>query len=175
MVIVDTSRGALIDTVALIAGLKSRHSRGVALDVYEQDGDLFFEDLSSEIIEDDVFQRLLTFPNVLVQDGRIAGLWRASQETWSPDPWLEQQDVWFRLRALCAFRTEHRACVLGANAERVSVLAASQPPAATAIRVQCTADGQQVSLFVVRSGSALAASPVRVGRQRRATALMRAN
>lgn len=66
VVIVNTSRGALIDTTALIAGLKSRHVGGVALDVYEQEGDLFFEDLSSEIIDDDVFQRLLTFPNVLV-------------------------------------------------------------------------------------------------------------
>lgn len=66
LVIVNTSRGALIDTAALIAGLKSRKVGGVALDVYEQEADLFFEDLSNEIIEDDVFQRLLTFPNVLV-------------------------------------------------------------------------------------------------------------
>ena len=66
VVIVNTSRGALIDTTALIAGLKGRHVGGVALDVYEQEGDLFFEDLSSEIVDDDVFQRLLTFPNVLV-------------------------------------------------------------------------------------------------------------
>lgn len=66
VVIVNTSRGALIDTAALIAALKTRHVGGVALDVYEQEGDLFFEDLSNEIIEDDVFQRLLTFPNVLV-------------------------------------------------------------------------------------------------------------
>lgn len=66
LVIVNTSRGALIDTDALIAGLKSRKVGGVALDVYEQEADLFFEDLSSEIIADDTFQRLLTFPNVLV-------------------------------------------------------------------------------------------------------------
>jgi len=64
--IVNTSRGALIDTQALIDGLKSRKIGGVALDVYEQEADLFFEDLSSEIVGDDVFQRLLTFPNVLV-------------------------------------------------------------------------------------------------------------
>lgn len=64
--IVNTSRGALIDTTALIEGLKSRHVGGVALDVYEQEADLFFEDLSNEIIQDDVFQRLLTFPNVLI-------------------------------------------------------------------------------------------------------------
>lgn len=66
VVIINTSRGALIDTGALIDGLKSRKIGGVALDVYEQEADLFFEDLSNEIIQDDVFQRLLTFPNVLI-------------------------------------------------------------------------------------------------------------
>ena len=66
LIVVNTSRGGLIDTAALIEGLKSRKLGGVALDVYEQEADLFFEDLSDEIIQDDVFQRLLTFPNVLV-------------------------------------------------------------------------------------------------------------
>ncbi|WP_269713944.1 2-hydroxyacid dehydrogenase [Caulobacter sp. NIBR2454] len=66
VMIVNTSRGALIDTAALIDGLKAGKVGGVALDVYEQEADLFFEDLSSEIIQDDLFQRLLTFPNVLV-------------------------------------------------------------------------------------------------------------
>lgn len=66
LLIVNSSRGALIDTAALIDGLKSRRIGGVALDVYEQEADLFFEDLSNEIVGDDVFQRLLTFPNVLV-------------------------------------------------------------------------------------------------------------
>ncbi|MFV0625135.1 2-hydroxyacid dehydrogenase [Sphingomonas sp. ac-8] len=66
LIVVNTSRGGLIDTAALIEGLKSRKIAGVALDVYEQEADLFFEDLSNEIIQDDVFQRLLTFPNVLV-------------------------------------------------------------------------------------------------------------
>jgi len=66
LMIVNTSRGALIDTTAVIEGLKSRKLGGVALDVYEQEEGLFFEDLSNEIIQDDVFQRLLTFPNVLV-------------------------------------------------------------------------------------------------------------
>lgn len=64
--IINTSRGALIDTPALIAGLKDHSIGGVALDVYEQEADLFFEDLSNEVIGDDVFQRLLTFPNVIV-------------------------------------------------------------------------------------------------------------
>lgn len=66
LMVVNTSRGALIDTVALIDGLKRRKLGGVALDVYEQEADLFFEDLSNEIIQDDLFQRLLTFPNVIV-------------------------------------------------------------------------------------------------------------
>lgn len=66
VMIINTSRGALIDTAALIDGLKSHKIGSVALDVYEQEADLFFKDLSSEIIDDDVFQRLLTFPNVLV-------------------------------------------------------------------------------------------------------------
>lgn len=66
LTIVNTSRGALIDTAALIEGLKHRKIGAVALDVYEQEADLFFEDLSNEIISDDQFQRLLTFPNVLV-------------------------------------------------------------------------------------------------------------
>jgi D-lactate dehydrogenase len=66
VLIVNTSRGALIDTAALIEGLKSDKVGGVALDVYEQEADLLFEDLSSQVVQDDVFQRLLTFPNVLV-------------------------------------------------------------------------------------------------------------
>jgi D-lactate dehydrogenase len=66
LLLVNTSRGALIDAAALIAALKARKVAGVALDVYEQEADLFFEDLSNEIIADDVFQRLLTFPNVLI-------------------------------------------------------------------------------------------------------------
>lgn len=66
LMVVNTSRGALIDTAALVEALKSRKVRGVALDVYEQEADLFFEDLSNEIVQDDLFQRLLTFPNVIV-------------------------------------------------------------------------------------------------------------
>ena len=66
VMLINTSRGALIDTQAVIDGLKSRKIGYLALDVYEQEEDLFFEDLSNEIIQDDVFQRLLTFPNVLI-------------------------------------------------------------------------------------------------------------
>lgn len=64
--LVNTSRGALIDTGAVIAALKSRRLGALAIDVYEQESELFFHDHSADIIADDVFQRLLTFPNVLV-------------------------------------------------------------------------------------------------------------
>ncbi len=64
--IVNTGRGALVDTGALIGGLKSGRIGAVALDVYEEETDLFFEDLSAQVIQDDVFARLLTFPNVLI-------------------------------------------------------------------------------------------------------------
>jgi D-lactate dehydrogenase len=66
VMIVNTSRGALVDTRAVIDGLKSGHIGTLALDVYEEEGDLFFEDLSDRVITDDVFSRLLTFPNVLI-------------------------------------------------------------------------------------------------------------
>ena len=66
VMILNTSRGALVDTGALIDGLKSGHIGYVGLDVYEEEERLFFRDLSSEVIQDDVFARLLTFPNVLI-------------------------------------------------------------------------------------------------------------
>ena len=66
VMIVNTSRGALIDTRAVIEGLKDGRIGHLALDVYEEEGDLFFEDLSDTVIQDDVFSRLLTFPNVLI-------------------------------------------------------------------------------------------------------------
>ncbi|KAF1055464.1 MAG: D-lactate dehydrogenase [Stenotrophomonas maltophilia] len=64
--LVNTSRGALVDTHAVIRALKSRQLGHLAIDVYEQESALFFQDLSGEIIDDDAFQRLMTFPNVLV-------------------------------------------------------------------------------------------------------------
>lgn len=66
VVIINTSRGALIDTKAVIQGLKSGKIGYLALDVYEEEADLFFEDLSNKVIQDDVFARLLTFPNVVI-------------------------------------------------------------------------------------------------------------
>jgi D-lactate dehydrogenase len=66
VMLVNTGRGALIDTLAVIDGLKSGQIGSLALDVYEEEAELFFEDRSAEIISDDVFSRLLTFPNVLI-------------------------------------------------------------------------------------------------------------
>ena len=66
VMLINTSRGAVIETKAVIDGLKSGAIGYLGLDVYEEEGDLFFEDLSEHIIQDDVFARLLTFPNVLV-------------------------------------------------------------------------------------------------------------
>ena len=64
--LINTSRGKLVDTTALIQALKSAHLGGVALDVYEEEEGLFFEDLSGEVLQDDELSRLLTFPNVLI-------------------------------------------------------------------------------------------------------------
>jgi D-lactate dehydrogenase len=64
--LVNTSRGGLVDTRAVIAALKGGRLGALALDVYEEEADLFFEDLSGRVLQDDVFARLLTFPNVLV-------------------------------------------------------------------------------------------------------------
>jgi D-lactate dehydrogenase len=64
--LINTSRGALIDTAAVIEALKSGQLGYLGLDVYEEEADLFFRDLSEQVIVDDVFSRLLTFPNVLI-------------------------------------------------------------------------------------------------------------
>jgi len=66
VMLINTSRGAVVDTRAVIDGLKGGRVGYLGLDVYEEEGDLFFENLSDQVIRDDVFARLLTFPNVLV-------------------------------------------------------------------------------------------------------------
>lgn len=66
VMLINTSRGGLVDTQAVIKALKSSHIGYLALDVYEQESSLFFEDLSGAIIQDDIFERLLTFPNVII-------------------------------------------------------------------------------------------------------------
>jgi D-lactate dehydrogenase len=64
--LINTSRGGLVDTEAAIEALKSGQLGGMAIDVYEQEASLFFKDLSSTVIPDDVIQRLVSFPNVIV-------------------------------------------------------------------------------------------------------------
>lgn len=66
VVIVNTSRGALVNAEALLMGIKSRKVGAACLDVYEEESDLFFEDFSGHIVEDDTLARLISMPNVIV-------------------------------------------------------------------------------------------------------------
>ena len=66
VILINTSRGALIDAEALLDGIKSRKIGGACLDVYEEESDFFFEDLSGHIIKDDILARLISMPNVIV-------------------------------------------------------------------------------------------------------------
>ena len=66
VVLVNTSRGALIDSEALLEGIKERQIGAACLDVYEEESDVFFRDFSGHIVEDDTLARLITMPNVLV-------------------------------------------------------------------------------------------------------------
>lgn len=66
VIIMNTSRGALVDAEALLAGIKSRKVGAACLDVYEEESDFFFEDFSGHIIEDDTLARLISMPNVIV-------------------------------------------------------------------------------------------------------------
>ena len=66
VMIINTSRGALVDAEALLSGIKSRKVGAACLDVYEEESDLFFEDNSGHIMEDDTLARLISMPNVIV-------------------------------------------------------------------------------------------------------------
>ncbi|MES2824483.1 MAG: 2-hydroxyacid dehydrogenase [Pseudomonadota bacterium] len=66
VMLINTGRGGLIDTPAVIAALKTKKIGYLGLDVYEEESDLFFEDNSNKLLQDDVFARLLTFPNVVI-------------------------------------------------------------------------------------------------------------
>ena len=66
VMLINTSRGALVDTAAVIRALKAGKIGYLGLDVYEEEEDVFYEDLSGRVLLDDVLARLLTFPNVLV-------------------------------------------------------------------------------------------------------------
>ena len=66
VIIINTSRGALVDTEALLKGIKSRKVGAACLDVYEEESELFFEDNSGHILDDDILARLISMPNVIV-------------------------------------------------------------------------------------------------------------
>jgi len=66
VVLINTSRGALIDAEALLEGIKARKIGAACLDVYEEESDIFFEDYSGHIVEDDILARLISMPNVIV-------------------------------------------------------------------------------------------------------------
>ncbi len=66
VVLINTSRGALINAEALLEGIKSRHIGAACLDVYEEESDIFFEDYSGHIMEDDIIARLISMPNVII-------------------------------------------------------------------------------------------------------------
>ncbi len=66
VVIINTSRGALVDAEALLEGIKSRKVGAACLDVYEEESDIFFEDFSGHIVDDDVLARLISMPNVIL-------------------------------------------------------------------------------------------------------------
>lgn len=66
VVLINTSRGALVDTEALIQGIKTAKVRAACLDVYEEEGDLFYEDFSDNVVQDDKLVRLIAMPNVIV-------------------------------------------------------------------------------------------------------------
>ena len=66
VIIINTSRGALIDAEALLDGIKTKKVGAACLDVYEEESDLFFDDKSGHILQDDILARLLSMPNVIV-------------------------------------------------------------------------------------------------------------
>ena len=66
VMVVNTSRGALIDAEALLEGIKARHIGGACLDVYEEEANIFFRDYSGHIVSDDILARLISMPNVIV-------------------------------------------------------------------------------------------------------------
>jgi D-lactate dehydrogenase len=66
VMIINTSRGGLVDTAALIEGLKTEKVGSAGLDVYEEESGIFFHDVSGQVMQDEIFARLLTFSNVLI-------------------------------------------------------------------------------------------------------------
>lgn len=77
IMLINTGRGGLVDTKALVGALKNKKIGSLGLDVYEEEESLFFQDLSGDIIHDDLFARLLTFPNVLITGHQAFLTWEA--------------------------------------------------------------------------------------------------
>jgi D-lactate dehydrogenase len=82
VMLLNTGRGALVDSRALISALKRGHVGAAGLDVYEEESGIFFRNLSEQVLQDDVLARLLTFPNVLITSHQ--GRCRSS---WAPAGW----------------------------------------------------------------------------------------
>ena len=109
--IVNTSRGALIHTADLIEFLKNGHVRGAALDVYEEESDLFFEDCSNQVIQDDMLMRLLAFNNVIVTSHQAffthEALAKIAEVTFENFKMLEQLPKGGLLTNEICYRCEH--------------------------------------------------------------------
>jgi D-lactate dehydrogenase len=81
--LINTSRGGLVDTEAAIEAFKAGQLGGIAIDVYEQEAGLFFRDVSSTVIPDDVIQRLVSFPNVILPGIRRSSRARLWERSWT--------------------------------------------------------------------------------------------
>jgi uncharacterized protein len=102
-------------------------------------------------------QLICSDPELLEAEAQIVELWRIAQPDWSVGPYIEQQDAWFRRRALCAFQTKHRACLVGANAERIAVLSSATQGPEDAVLARCIGSGGSRSVSLSQSGGSLAA------------------
>ncbi|ADK83105.1 2-hydroxyacid dehydrogenase [Sediminispirochaeta smaragdinae] len=98
VMIINTSRGQLVDTDALLDGLREKRIGSAGLDVYEEEGEYFFEDLSNEALDDDRLARLLTLPNVLVTSHQAFFTEEALRKIASTT--LSNLDAWFAGEAL---------------------------------------------------------------------------
>ncbi len=102
-------------------------------------------------------QLICSDPGLLDSEAQVAELWRSVQPDWSPGPWLEDQDAWFRRRALCAFQTRHRECLAGANAERIAVLSSAIRRPEDGVAARCMLDGGSRTVSLNRNSGSLAA------------------
>ncbi|MDR1565222.1 MAG: 2-hydroxyacid dehydrogenase [Oscillospiraceae bacterium] len=121
VLLINTSRGGLIDTDALIEGLKSGKIGGAGLDVYEEEGEYFYEDFSSEVITDDNLLRLMSYPNVLVTSHQAFFTYEALEEiarvtvdnikTFEKDEFLENEICYqCEMKGDCRRRKDRKNC-----------------------------------------------------------------